>query len=361
MYMIGFLLGAGFSKALHNEMPIMAELLGMLENGERIPKYVPTSIRTDLERTLSYLWTNYPWLTELDGLRNRIDFLQLVRDLHKILSEREFGIWHELYRDNSNCLDQNDWKTKLAWILSQNDRSIVLTMNYDTLLERLMIASNQAGWLIYPAPIQRLYGIWSQQRDMTFATHDTLVQTGYGTGFGSFMPSLYKLHGCLSWYSLNGLDEDSIVYGLDMDQYYLLSQDPVPEQFSDTLFPVIVPPVADKTSMYSNKVLRSQWIGALNELRRCDELYCVGYSFPKSDLAMQLFMAEACGNVKMVHLVNIVRDSGMEERVRDFVDESTMIDWIEGTDCVEQMTKRLVDIGLFHGQNWATSREIMGK
>jgi hypothetical protein len=73
-----FLLGAGFSRAVFNGMPLMKELSeGLRKTIHPINRRLLRS-EDDLEMWLTYLAQSHPWLTEAQNLRNRAQFLELT-------------------------------------------------------------------------------------------------------------------------------------------------------------------------------------------------------------------------------------------------------------------------------------------
>lgn len=78
-----FILGAGFSKAIHNRMPMLNELGS--EAASRLTHLVadhPKNIAVDdFENWLTYLAEDQPWMGEELRLRNRASFLEAFRAL----------------------------------------------------------------------------------------------------------------------------------------------------------------------------------------------------------------------------------------------------------------------------------------
>lgn len=70
-----FIIGAGFSKAISNHMPTLAELSkdvrpdmdGLFLNHEKPPE----EMVDDIEKLLSFLGEDHPWLTKAQQYRNR--------------------------------------------------------------------------------------------------------------------------------------------------------------------------------------------------------------------------------------------------------------------------------------------------
>jgi hypothetical protein len=90
-------------------------------------------------------------------------------------------------------------------------------MNYDTLLERLMMF-NRDSKLEYPAPLQDLRGIWSQNQTVYSDYSSNLNINEFR---GRLYPILYKLHGSVSWYSLDPFEANAPIYCLEMNKDYV--------------------------------------------------------------------------------------------------------------------------------------------
>ena len=73
-----FILGAGFSKAVFEEMPTLAELSSQVL--EKMPQLQPIHrmFPNNVEMWLTYLSQNHPWLRESEALRNKANLLERV-------------------------------------------------------------------------------------------------------------------------------------------------------------------------------------------------------------------------------------------------------------------------------------------
>ena len=54
--------------------------------------------------------------------------------------------------------------------------------------------------------------------------------------------------------------------------------------------PLIIPPTAEKSQFYGNQTIRALWMAARTALAQAEEILCVGYSLPATDLTMRLFL-----------------------------------------------------------------------
>jgi len=86
-----FVLGAGFSKAISESMPVLWELgeETVKRLGEDAPHVPPGLNPFDFENWFSYLTEDQPWLSSEQLLRNRSGFLRVSREISDIITERE--------------------------------------------------------------------------------------------------------------------------------------------------------------------------------------------------------------------------------------------------------------------------------
>jgi len=107
---------------------------------------------------------------------------------------------------------------------------------------------------------------------------------------------IFKLHGSVNWHSTeNGVKiEDRICPTLQIIDNRRFKEGcmGIPEDFADhsqTHDPIIVPPTVLKPE--TNKLLRSQWVGAATAMSEAHKIWFVGYSFPESDSFMRYFLS----------------------------------------------------------------------
>ena len=84
-----FLLGAGFSKAVSDDMPLLQELSSQIRGRlSDLPESLST-LGDNIEIWLSYLSQPHPWLRESENLRNRALALEITEEIEKVLDEKE--------------------------------------------------------------------------------------------------------------------------------------------------------------------------------------------------------------------------------------------------------------------------------
>ncbi|WBP92801.1 hypothetical protein O6072_15905 [Mycolicibacterium neoaurum] len=267
-----YLLGAGFSRAISNEMPMMNALSAAVQ--AKVPG-IPgsaTAIAKNFEQWLSYLVDAPPWLSPGDQMRNHAAFSDVARAVHEVLDEcQTSAVVHD------SC---PGWLPKLVrhW---QATEATVITFNYDLLVELAWSIEVARGSFdetqLYPIPLTSI-----------------AARTGAVLG-GSFPAAglqLLKLHGSLDWrYTGPGSPPGDTIYSLGWgggshgwSLEGVLSQYDDADLLSADRDPMIVPPTAVKSGYYNNRTLRSLWMKAAEALATADELVLMGFSLPVTDL-----------------------------------------------------------------------------
>ena len=273
-----FLLGAGFSRAICKTMPAMKELYVLLEpligaaDGFTREAYEYAS--GNVETLLSYYAVPSPHDDQVELLRKQRVTALLEIGIGALLQQRESeGASHGLNPSGSKLVSK--------W---HDQRSHVLTTNYDTLVERIAAdkmyttASGSKGKLyytdLYPIPVSS-----AMSRD-----GGMIVGSNHPDTF-----TLYKLHGSTTWYKSTSEANFDPIYGLSHEQF----DDPRHKKFVADKRRFIVPPVYDKSSLLNHESIRSLWWQARNNaLRLADNLYVIGYSLPETDAAMHTLLWE---------------------------------------------------------------------
>lgn len=233
--------------------------------------------------------------------------------------------------------------------LIYNQKSPVLTFNYDLILERAIEhASGDTGnrppsLLLKPheeVPDEVLaQHEWSWTRALAYGVQFDQVQLqraikrpGLVEGIRFYNhhdnklqePPLLKLHGSLNWFRQTSLradgtepacpnekEGDSVL--LDRYPWLDFGMDP-PEVDGWLLEPEIITPVLHKNT--SSAFLTSIWSKARNELKDCRRLVIGGYSFPPADFHMRKLFLEAFENARLEELVIINPDTSVVKTAR---------------------------------------------
>ncbi len=313
----GYIVGAGFSKAFSKLMPVTEELmkdvLSELEP-EDASKVNSIAFNNDIESLLTYLAEEQPWLDEKTSLQNRRLFIVISKLISETITKRQT----EALMEVSNSLDVHWSHTAMAtWL---NGPSRVVSLNYDLLIEILFVHYIKNPQISY---------------DSLFTTVVSLALDREGNPRNSRPPQetpmvLYKLHGSINWYysgSKNFYGEP--IYDINLGNFIPeIEQKKLPPgllyrtgRASNDKIPLIVPPTVHKETFFKNEFIRAQWRTSFENLSKCEEIYCLGYSLPKSDVMMRFYISEVLKNscVKMFYIVNKQdNDEKREELIKNY-------------------------------------------
>jgi NAD-dependent SIR2 family protein deacetylase len=275
-----FILGAGFSKAINADMPLLGGLRNGVEsilNSWKIDIGRDLDAIADVERWLTVLADQAPWLSRAEQMRNLALFDNVSRAIYEVLTTRQ---------TRAAISSAPDWLIPLITYWHRS-RETVITFNYDCLVELAymdaMVGEDGGGMPsdLYGIPITpaalRVAPIYARKKVWTF--------------------KLLKLHGSLSWW-YSGMDaerSDSIYEMIWTGSFGKGIEQAHGELGGDLLvtdkLPMIVPPAATKTPFYRNSLLAAQWVQAAEALREADELVIMGYSAPVTDLSVTSLIA----------------------------------------------------------------------
>ena len=270
-----FLLGAGFSRAVCPTMPTMSELFELLNpligQVDGFSQEAYDYAAGDLEMLLAYYAVRSPSDDSIEVLRKQ----RVTAILERRIGEH---LWTQELYGAIDGLNPNGEKLVAKW---SKQRSHVLTANYDMLVERMAGAMwNNAALSLYPIAITSA---------LSRGGHDP-----HGLA-SSDSPTLYKLHGSISWYKSADESRSSPIYGVsgenpmfDVDGNLVGDLKMVGDKRR-----FIVPPVLDKSTLLSHESICNLWWQAKEyALSRADNLYVIGYSLPETDVAMRTFLWE---------------------------------------------------------------------
>ncbi len=320
------ILGAGFSRAISEAMPLTDELgdaaieFAGLEGNPGLPGR-PFSPAFSFESWLSLLAEDQPHLSEAENLANAALFAQLREAIHSVLTDRE-----------TSALGQEAprWLFELITLLHHRHAK-VLTLNYDVLVE-----ASVASLGILAAP------------DKGVVTTNDILQnmpplpTTFGFRFGGDLNltfRLLKLHGSLDWFAASRDPSGASLGRLEMHSTFgspVLISDEYRRQQLPGREPFIIPPAASKSSYYQYPYTRELWRTAFEALTEAVHVSLVGYSLPPADLVMGGMISRAFGGTGVsVDVVNLEPDE-LANRIRR-LGVGTITEF-GGDDCVEDFT-----------------------
>lgn len=272
-----FILGAGFSRAVHEAMPVLSDLASMLvDRSEPATGRFPLGrFANNVERWLSFLAAPPPWLTDADVLRCRGDF----EEASKLIAEHI-----EDCESNARTSPVPGWLDRMVrwWRASE---STVITFNYDVLVELAYVDAvavdshgddNAKRWIL------DLYRVPVTPAVMRVGT---VLGAEYKDSF-----ALLKLHGSRNWYrppdqTAGAVYDTAVFEHWDLGDPARVGSNLAQRGVSD-LVPMIVPPIATKSLYYTHTMIRRQWQAAADAIRKASELVIIGYSLPVTDLSV---------------------------------------------------------------------------
>lgn len=315
-----YLLGAGFSRAASDQMPLMADLADELTRSFGYDVDQLSAFDGDLEAWLSFLATDQPWLTEPENLRKYAAFIEASTDIRTIVQGKV---------DLSISRPAPAWLMRFVYSLAQTSSSVI-TFNYDTILERIAVELRQASDFndVYatPLPVRNL--------------------PGEGGGFGKLKLTgptfrLHKLHGSINWFS-RGLSRSVVtsdVYLVPSRGIWAPDRGTGAAPVYGDLAPFIIPPVASKDAFYANDVLRAQWRSSASVLTDAKSLTIIGYSFPVTDSQSRVLFRSNLAEDAKVHVVE--RDLGAAQRISSLFENGVReVTMTTGEGAVEEFVSR---------------------
>ena len=264
-----FILGAGFSKAIHSGMPILEDLTNKVAKQLRGSKCsLPKPFRdldNNIEMWITYLSQRQPWLTEYEN------------DFNKSLAGRIRYLIEEVIEEKTAQASQTEEPPWLNCLIGSwhREQATVITLNYDTLVER---ASKKVQ------VTEKVKGITATQMYPPYFS-DVQARSGVALWGGASLNtfSFLKLHGSINWY-YSGRDDffgETILFSGDLHSRRPQSRD------KERL---IIPPVTEKNTYFNNETVRRLWREAGQALQEAERVFIVGYSLPPSDLGMNFFL-----------------------------------------------------------------------
>jgi len=285
-----FIVGAGLSKQVHDQMPLLMDLSSVVEEkfktnptfqSDRIKPFIQNG---DFELLLSYLHTDSPWKSPSESLDDKSLFFQIADVIADEIIERETA---SLIYDKLPV-----WLEKLE-IYFDWFQPTVISFNYDTILER-------AAWLSksfngerasFSQHIYATHLYLPIMQDIRVPSSRARIPDSLGRGLPTFR--LIKLHGSINWF-YSGSDDfpGEQVYFAEAQKNNPKDDYQIIEPYVLNKQRLIIPPVSEKTSFYSNFLVRALWKESMEALKDAERIFFIGYSLPQTDLmTMQLLLS----------------------------------------------------------------------
>ena len=296
------LLGAGFSKAVSCQFPLIKDLGQYAPDEAGIPQCERPEEGTGFEAWLSRIGEDQPYRSVEENLVARRLFVQMSTAIAGVMRTRQ----REALREEPLY-----WLDDLISILHAR-QATVLSFNYDNVVECAVdghcLTDRTDGWNgravtshdivdrlppLPPAILQEELPIeWTvgdQLKDRPPSPRRDADQVARSL-------RLLKLHGSLSWYW--SPDDET---GVTLHRWWPPGTfgDLLPEDEEARLralpgrVPFIVPPTATKSSYLTNLVVREIWGRARTALAEAERLIVIGYSVPPEDQVASGMLADA--------------------------------------------------------------------
>ena len=341
-----FFLGAVFSKAINHKYPLLSELNEVIKpniiKGDMSKYYKDTCAKVgeNIEELLTHLSPDLPWKKEYTKTLDKALYNDITKNINTFINSNETPDEYQEY-------DQN-YVQLLADFISKN-RSICLTLNYDTLLEKIVFSRQEEEYQrfngyegFYKVPIQSIADRWKTPTSGMWGSKHKDPK-------GEKLPTILKLHGSINWMWAGTNPADSI--------YCSDKNDSIQEADNSVLDlqPFIVPPTLDKNSFYNN-ILKSIWTLAYYIClgTSTKEIYIIGFSLPDSDISIKYFFKEVMSkNKKMnmssneelkIYIINKDTSKELKKRYKNvFPEENLNFDY-----CCEDAFDKFVNEKLCH-------------
>ena len=325
-----FLIGAGFSKAVCPRMPTMKQLYKRLkdsvDNGDGVTQEEYGYAVGDVEGLLSYFAITGPQDDVAEVFRKKRVTALLEKRIGSIVADFERLGYEDGFNPKGVHLVRK-------W---HEDKSHILTTNYDTVVERILWEGgedSEGGRLkridypdLYPIPITP--ALYREETGGFFGPDSTKTCT------------LYKLHGSTTWFGSGSGAPFAPIYGLRYTQLF----DKGFDKFVIDKQRLIIPPVYDKSTLLSHESIRSLWYQAKHfALQLADRLYVIGYSLPETDFAMRSLLWEGAkqsnhsqSGKKLLYVVDPDENVGSRyaTKLGDYYD--VRMDWVGESDVFDQ-------------------------
>jgi hypothetical protein len=289
-------LGAGFSKALCNSMPLIKDLLneGDIKEDNLLKRFLIKSKERlhssfDVENCVSYILSREIFFNDEDD----IEFYTLRKQLLKNIYDK----MKNLEIDNDNILILEKF---ISYCGKEN--VLLVTFNYDLLIEnacKRLQEHNQFFILNY--------GIGLKENPYQV---EKIIDGG---NFADIPIQLLKLHGSFNWFSMN-LSENA-----RMDDIILLEKNDTPEIFN---VPFYVPMSNTKNKYFAGDFYKTLWKKMKCYIDNAIELDFIGYGFPKTDFDNLMLFSRYKQKVKNIVISNTPADIENKDRLKEIFNEA---------------------------------------
>lgn len=319
-----YILGAGFSKTISDEMPITFELTKLIK--QRNPDIAINLGNMTFEQWLTVHSTDLPFLENYENTQRRSISEKITESVGDIIAERT---------DRASSVPCPEWLTELINIWHE-EKAVVITLNYDTLVERAVNSANLIDYdgkstinsenIVHPSPMSGPALVWDDQGE--YVDNESF--------------QLIKLHGSINWF-YSRFDAGVVsAQKLRVREKFngkrtIKHSEKIISEIIGSQDRLIIPPIISKDKFYGTNISNILWRTARKYLKQAEEIIFIGYSLPPEDFVTGQLVKEIPSGAKIV-----------------------VADYFADSDCKSGITKNLINIGIntidkiFTGSNYIT-------
>ena len=265
-----YILGSGFSKSFSEQMPTMQDLTERLFKLQH-PEY------ENLTRFVHDMYDKSNKLEEFRDMENIANIIFSKRifkdfeeqlDYEKLRFELIKFIYNEIKQQDLDFTKADTLYQFLYHCASKDDQesAVIFNFNYDLIIEELLKQKAQQE----PEKISIKYGLQFERYE---------PQKIYESQPNSLLYlTMLKLHGSFNWFRAKGGESN------DIRDIYLVHEDESSFSIHANDIPSYIPMTNVKAQFLSGTLYNTLWAKAIDYLNHCDEIVCIGYGFPKTDL-----------------------------------------------------------------------------
>jgi hypothetical protein len=291
-----YVLGAGASKAVIPDAPLMAQLLPEALQILRRPYYSGGLWNARVNRIKQFIDNFYRLnpdtlpnlediLTQLDDAIEEGRPLSRQYDVPFLRTLREdlvFAIC-EVLRIKLGFGDKAGRRLMQRFMQRLGPNDSILSLNYDIIVDNALSTRSGPGLLID-------YGL-----SVRYAREYPNLQSAYNLSERpqqNLPPPLYKLHGSLNWLYCPSCQQLDVTIGEKGVHYiYEEGSDFACPECQGRYDPLIITPTLVKS--YDNILLREVWRRAEDKVSKADEVVFIGYSLPDADVLLRCMLKRA--------------------------------------------------------------------
>ena len=271
-----FILGAGFSRAISAAMPTLNDLSNLNPEWRSKPTFEKSEplyrMGNDYEAWLSRLAVSQPHRSASENLRARQLYLEQVDLLVEMIVDRQRSAQQSAIPD---------WLHDLVCHWNEH-KSVVMTFNYDTLVEGAVESLSASEGLSDSLPSWSLPVIWPESMTNSLPADSSK----------SFR--LLKLHGSVNWFWDPEGGSGTLVRAANVgafgDPSIVLRR---ATRGIDGRESFVIPPLAAKATLQGEPRFRAQWRLASQAIHGASRVFVLGFSFPATDWGVSGFLVES--------------------------------------------------------------------